>query len=99
MTSACNTEKYHLAIMFGRAQHLKVSVILFQRFRTFFDQKVKPISFLSRMKKRYLDFTIEVFYIRLLKQTQNPSEIGSLDCDSLTDFSKILKIISECIFC
>ena len=99
MTSACNTEKYNLVILFGRAKHLKVSVILFKRFRTIFDQKVKPISFFSRMKERYLYFTTEVFYIQLLKQTQNISKIVSLDRDSLADFSKILKIISECIFC
>ena len=100
MTSACNTKKYYLVILSGRAKHLKVvSVILFKRFRTIFDQKVKPISFFSRMKKRYLDFTIDIFYIQLFKQTQNLSKIGSLDCDALVDFSKILKIIIECIFC
>ena len=52
MTSACNTEKYQLVILFGRAKHLKVSVILFNRVRTFFAQLVKPKFFFSRMKKK-----------------------------------------------
>ena len=93
MTSACNTENYHLVILFGRAKHLKLSVILFKRFRAFFDQRIKPIYFFPRMKKRWLDFTIDVFYIQLLKQMQNPSKIGSLYCDSQADLFKILKII------
>ena len=37
-----NTEKYQLEILFGMAKHLKVSVILFERVRTFFAQEVKP---------------------------------------------------------
>ena len=76
---------------FGRAKHLKVSVIHFKRVRTFF--------FFSTMKKRWLDFTLEVFHIQLLKQMQNPSKIRCLDCSSLADFSEILKIIGEYIFC
>ena len=88
--STCNTEKYQLVIRFGKAKHLKVSVILFKRARTFF---------LKNEKKRLLDFPIQVFHIQLLKQTQNSSKIRRLDCGSLLDFSEILKIISECIFC
>ena len=49
------------------------------------------------MKKRLLDFTLEVFHIQLLKQTQNPSKNRRLDCSSLIDFFEILKIINEYI--
>ena len=47
------------------------------------------------MKKRLLDFTLEVFCIQLLKQTQNPSKIWRLDCSCLANFSEVLKIIGE----
>ena len=39
-----------------------------------------------------------LFHIQLLKQTQNPSKTQRLDF-SLVDFSEILKIISDYIFC
>ena len=67
MTSACNTEKYQLVILFGKAKHLKVSVILFKGIRIFFAQKFKPKLFFSIMKKRWLDFTMEVLHTQLLK--------------------------------
>ena len=91
MSSTCNTEKYQLVILFDRTKHLKSSALAFYRVKTFFAQKIKN-------EKRWLDFTIEVFHIQLLKQTQNPSNIRHLDCYVLADFSEILKIISECIF-
>ena len=74
----CNTEKYQLVILFGRAKHLKVSVILFKRVRKFFAQKFKAKLFFSRMKKIWLDYTVEAFHIQLLKQTQTPSKIQRL---------------------
>ena len=79
---------------FGRAKHVKVSVILFKRFRTFFAQKVKPKSFFSKMKK---DFTIEIFHIQLNKHKILP-KMRRLDCGFLADFSEILKTISKSIF-
>ena len=48
------------------------------------------------MKKRWLDFTTEIFHIQLSEQTQNLSKIRRLDCGSLADFFfEILKLISE----
>ena len=76
-----------------------MSVTLFKRVRTFFAQKVKSKSFLSKMKKRLLELTIQVFHMQLLRQTQNPPKIRRLDCGSLADLSERLKIISECLFC
>ena len=95
MTSVCNTEKCQLEIIFGKAKHLKVSVILFKTVRKFFAQKIKPMSFFSKMRKRGLGFTIENFHMQLLKHTQSHSKLRRLDCGSLTDFSEILEIISE----
>ena len=94
MTSACNNEKNQLIILFGTAKHLKVSVILFKRVRTFFAQKLNTKSFFSRIKKRWLNFTLEVFHKQLLKETQNLSKLKHLDCGCLADFSEILEIIS-----
>ena len=97
MTSACNNEKNQLIILFGTAKYLKVSVILFKSVTTFFAQNLNTKSFLSRIKKRWLNFTLEVFHIQLLKETQNPSKLKHLDCGCLANFSEILKIISEFI--
>ena len=99
MTSACNTEKYLFVILFDRAKHLKVSVILFKRIRTFFCPKSQAKVLFLKNEKNMIDFTIKVFHTQLLKQTQNPSKIRLSDCSSLVDVSEILKIISKCIFC
>ena len=95
-----NTEKYQLGILFGMAKHLKVSVILFKRVRTFFAQEVKPEFFFLYVlfsEKRGLDFTVEVFHIHLLKKKKNHSKIRRFDCGSLRHFSEILKA-SKCLF-
>ena len=69
ITSAYNTENYQLATLFGRAKHLKVSVIPFKRVKKFFTQKVGPKFFLPRMKKKMIRFYYSSFHILLLKQT------------------------------
>ena len=55
-SSTCNTEKYQLVIRFGKAKHLKVSVILFKRARTFFLKNEKNIIRFSHRSFPYTTF-------------------------------------------